>query len=164
MIITHVIVSTPPIRDARPGTSGGATAPPVDPPVDPLVDRVVVDPTADTTADTTRSAPVDALPGDGQESQDGPAWDELGWDELERSLLRMEFEAIIAAAYPAVAELPRPVPPPRRVGTVVGSARVGDRPVSTGGGRQLGQPWPGAAAGIGPRERSPPDEPGNGSE
>ncbi len=144
MTVTDAIVPAPPTHDAGPGTSRGSVAPPVDS-------------TIDTTPVATRSAHAGALPGEDQESQDG-----RDWDELERSLLRMEFEAIVAAAYPAVIERPRPVPPPRRVGTVVSSARVGDRLVSTGG-RQLGRPWPGAAAGIGPRERSPPKGPGSES-
>jgi hypothetical protein len=150
MTITEVIVPAPPTRDAGPKTSRGAAAPPVDPPVD----RVVLDSTVEPTPVATRLAHVGALSKEGEESPDGRAW-----DELERSLLRMEFEAIIAAAYPAVGERPRPVPPPRRVGTVVSSARPVDRLVSTGGGRRLGRPWPGAAAGIGPRERSPPTGP-----
>jgi hypothetical protein len=78
------------------------------------------------------------------------------WEELERTLLRVEFEAIIAANYPPVADEPRPVPPVHRVRTDLdGDLPVRGDPPTDGSARLAGSRH-GVAVGIGPRERGPP--------
>ncbi len=74
----------------------------------------------------------------------------------ERTLLRLEFQAIVAAGYRPAAEQPRPVPPARPTGTAVGGARPVGYPALAGGCAWLGRAPQGVAVRAWPRERSPP--------
>lgn len=78
-------------------------------------------------------------------------------DDLARELLRLEFDAIIAAGFRPAADQPHPVPPARRVGTVVGAARPSVRSARGGRAALPGRRGPVATVGTVPRERGPPD-------
>jgi hypothetical protein len=107
-----------------------------------------------TTPDSGPDGRLHDIPG---RCTDAPAGeDQRLWDELEQTLLRMEFEAIIEAAYPPAADQPRAVPPARPVRTVVG----GDRPITgpplTDGPCRRAQFRHDVTHRTGPRERGPP--------
>jgi hypothetical protein len=111
------------------------------------------------------------LPARSVPDQLGP--DEFGPDEfvpdellldavVERVMLRLEFEAIIAAGYRPAGnepgeEQPCPVPPARRVATVVGGRRPIPSPHTGVGNRRPRRPRRAATAAMAAaRERGPP--------
>src|SRR5690242_14792954 len=78
------------------------------------------------------------------------------FDELERAVLRAEFDALVAASLLPAADAPRPRPPVRRVGTVAPTCAHHGRCTTVVGGPRRGRRRAPGDPSPRPRERGPP--------
>jgi hypothetical protein len=85
-----------------------------------------------------------------------PTTEDLGLDEVERVLLRVEFEAIVAAGYRPADDARIPRPPRTRQATIAATAPQRPRSVSVDGGGLRACAYAHEQRSTQARERGPP--------